>query len=68
MSIYLVFSKILLMEKNSILWKIVKGTWNSSLLKKLKKKKKKEEVGIMKSPEKMAGGSGTNGEENGNPL
>ena len=28
--------KILLMEKISIPWKTVKGTWNSSLLKKIK--------------------------------
>ena len=34
--IYLGLYKILLMEKNSIPWKTVKGTWNSSLLKKIK--------------------------------
>ena len=35
--------------KNSIPWKTVKGTWNSSLLKKIKKF---WEDGIMKLPEK----------------
>ena len=45
------------MEKISISWKTVKGTWNSSLLKKTKsfeKKKKKKfwEDGIMNLPEK----------------
>ena len=34
-SIYFGLYKILLMEKISILWKTVKGTWNSSLLKKI---------------------------------
>ena len=43
--------KILLMKKNSIPWKTVKGHWNSSLFKKIKKKKI-EEDGIMKLPEK----------------
>ena len=33
-SIYFGLYKILLMEKISIPWKTVKGTWNSSLLKK----------------------------------
>ena len=37
------------MEKISIPWKTVKGTWNSSLLKKFKKF---GEDGIMKLPEK----------------
>ena len=36
------------MEKMSISWKTIKGTWNSSLL----KKKKFWEDGIMKWPEK----------------
>ena len=35
-SIYLGLYKILLMEKISLPWKTVKGTWNSSLLKKIK--------------------------------
>ena len=35
-SIYFSLYKILLMEKTSIPWKTVKGTWNSSLLKKIK--------------------------------
>ena len=35
-SIYFGLYKILLMEKISIPWKTVKGTWNSSLLKKMK--------------------------------
>ena len=34
--IYFGLKKILLMEKISILWKTVKGTWNSSLVKKIK--------------------------------
>ena len=67
MSIYLIFSEIILMEKNSILWKIVKepGTvlCSKSLNKQTNKQKKKnKDVGIMKSPEKTAGGSGTTGE------
>ena len=37
------------MEKVSIPWKTVKGTWSSSLLKKIKKF---GEDGIMKLPEK----------------
>ena len=40
--------KILLMEKISIPWKTVEGTWNSSLLKKIKF----WEDEIMKLPEK----------------
>ena len=36
MSIYFGLYKILLMEKISIPWKTVEGTWNSSLLKKIK--------------------------------
>ena len=38
-SIYLDFYKVLLMEKkkNSIFWKTVKDTWNSSLLKRDKR-------------------------------
>ena len=48
-SIYFSLYQILLMEKNSIPWKTVKGTWNSSLL---KKDKKFWEDGIMKLPEK----------------
>ena len=47
-SIYLGPYKILLIENISIPWKIVKGTWNSSLL----KDKKFWEDGIMKLPEK----------------
>ena len=48
--------KVLLREKNEkIPRKTVKGTWNSSLLKKIKF----WESGIMKLPEKMAEGSGT---------
>ena len=35
-SIYFGLYKILLMEKTPIPWKTVKGTWNSSLLKKIK--------------------------------
>ena len=35
-SIYVGLYKMLLMEKNSIPWKTVKGIWNSSLLKKIK--------------------------------
>ena len=35
-SIYFILYKILLMEKNSIPWKTVKGTWNTSLLKQVK--------------------------------
>ena len=35
-SIYFGLYKILLMEKISIPWKTVKGTWNNSLLKKIK--------------------------------
>ena len=35
-SFYFGIHKILLMEKISIPWKTVKGTWNSSLLKKIK--------------------------------
>ena len=46
------------MEKISIPCKTVKGTWNSSLL---KKDKKFWEDGIMKWPEKLAEGSGTKG-------
>ena len=37
------------MEKISILWKTVKGTWNSSLLKNIKSFEKME---LMKLPEK----------------
>ena len=33
---YFGLHKILLVKKISILWKIVQGTWNSSLLKKMK--------------------------------
>ena len=40
LSIYFGPYKILLLDKISIPWKTVKGTWNSSLLKKIKKKKK----------------------------
>ena len=39
---YLGLYKILLMEKMSIPWKTVKGTWNSSLLKKIKSFRKME--------------------------
>ena len=49
MSIYFILQKILLMEKNSIPWKTVEGTWNSSLL---KKDKMFWEDGIMKLSEK----------------
>ena len=35
-SIYFDLYKILSMEKNSVLWKTAKGTWNSSFLKKIK--------------------------------
>ena len=49
LSIYFGLYKILLMEKISIPWKTVKGTWNSSLLKKVKSFGK---IGIMKLPEK----------------
>ena len=41
-SIYLDLYKILLMEKISIPWKTVKGTWNCSLLKKIKSCRKME--------------------------
>ena len=66
MSVYLIFSEIILMEKNSILWKIVKEPGavlcSKSLNKQTNKQTKNKEVGIMKSPEKTAGGSGTTGE------
>ena len=39
MSIYYSLSKIILITKISIPWKILKATWNSSLLKIIKKKK-----------------------------
>ena len=53
LSIYFGPYKILLLDKISIPWKTVKGTCNSSLLKKIKKKKKKlGENGIMKLSEK----------------
>ena len=49
MSIYFGLYKILLMEKIPIPQKTVKGTWNSSLLKKIKF----WEDEIMKLPEKQ---------------
>ena len=48
-SIYFILYKILLVEKISIPWKTVKGTWDSSLLKKIKKFREDE---IMKLPGK----------------
>ena len=53
LSIYFGPYKILLLDKISIPWKTVKGTCNSSLLKKIKKKKKKlGETEITKLSEK----------------
>ena len=53
-SIYFGLYRSFSMEKISISWKTVKGTWNSSLLKKIKSfgGKKFGEDGIMKLPEK----------------
>ena len=47
-SIYFSIYKILLMEKVSIPWKTVEGTWSSSLLKKIKAL----DDGILKLPAK----------------
>ena len=54
-SIYFRLYKILLMEKTAIPWKNIKGTWNSSLLKKIKSLGKPELWHCLK----MAEGSGT---------
>ena len=54
-SIYFRLYKILLMEKIAIPWKNIKGTWNSSLLKKIKSLGKPELWHCLK----MAEGSGT---------
>ena len=54
-SIYLGLYKIILMEKISIPWKTVKGTWNNYLLKKIKSFGKMELWSCLK----MAEGSGT---------
>ena len=53
-SIYFSLYKILLMEKNSTPWKTAKGSWNSSLLKKIKRFGKMELWSCLK-----AEGSGT---------
>ena len=59
MFVYLGLYKILLMEKNSIPWKTVKGTWNSYLL---KKDKKFWEDGTLKLSEKWQKVMEQNGE------
>ena len=54
-SIYFGLYKILLMEKISIPWKTVKGTWNSSLLRKIKSFGKTELWHCLKNSRKSSG-------------
>ena len=49
--IYFSLYKILSMEKNSVLWKTAKGTWNSSLLKMIKSFGKMELLSCLKMAE-----------------